>query len=304
MVSALSMGTVSLGLDYGIRQPGGWRRPSRQQAIRLLKIAADAGITLFDTAPAYGMSEELLGEALGDNRGCHFATKVAVPAGPNPAGCRIDPRDLRKSLESSVESSLRKLRRDFLDIVQIHNATGEVIQRGDMLETLSRLSEQGKIGLIGASVYGEHNALAALCDPRIRVLQVAFNLLDQQMAERVLPRAFQSGVGIMARSALLKGVLSPKGRWLGPQLRPLQLAVERVLKLLETGWKDLPEVAVRYCLGVSSISTVLAGPRTVCELRAALAALRKGPLTLSTQISQVLRVDDPDLVNPSTWQAL
>ena len=65
-VSRLGLGTVELGLDYGINEPGNFGKPDEEYSIHLLHKAADAGINIFDTAPAYGCSEELLGKAFAD----------------------------------------------------------------------------------------------------------------------------------------------------------------------------------------------------------------------------------------------
>jgi aryl-alcohol dehydrogenase-like predicted oxidoreductase len=75
-VSALSLGTVSLGVDYGIDAPGGFGRPDEQDAIRLVREAVDRGVTLVDTAPAYGASERIVGLAIGGDRRVLIATKV------------------------------------------------------------------------------------------------------------------------------------------------------------------------------------------------------------------------------------
>src|SRR3989339_1448475 len=78
-VSLLSFGTVALGVDYGIEIPAGYGRPTEDQALGLLHSAVDQGVNFFDTAPAYGESERLLGKALKKQPNCYVATKVTIP---------------------------------------------------------------------------------------------------------------------------------------------------------------------------------------------------------------------------------
>ena len=179
-VSAIALGTVSLGADYGIRAPGAVGVPEEEAARAVLHHARARAVTLFDTAPAYGSSEELVGSALGDDRSAVLATKISIPTTDSDV-------DLRRAVRASVEASARKLRRSRLDLVQIHNATERVIERGVLAAELEKLRIEGRISEIGASVYSEAEALAVISDGRFVLLQVAYNLLDRKMARRVFP---------------------------------------------------------------------------------------------------------------------
>ena len=132
-VSRLALGTVSLGAAYGIPVPGEFGRPAEADAIRILEYAVDSGINLFDTAPAYGDSEQLIGKALKNRPDCCIATKIAIPL--DAAGRPLGGNALRHNVVESLEASLCALQRDCLDIVQVHNATIEVIHRGELAAT-------------------------------------------------------------------------------------------------------------------------------------------------------------------------
>lgn len=300
-VSAISFGTVSLGVDYGIEVPGNFGRPEEQEVMRLLEEAADAGITLYDTAPNYGTSEMCLGEALGDRPECHIATKVSIPT--SPSGGILNGDSLSSAIEQSLARSLKNLQRDVLDIVQIHNATVQVIRDGAVAGSLIRAKEEGTVRLIGASVYTEEEALAVINAGCFDVLQIAYSLLDQRMAERVFPAARDAGIGIISRSALLKGVLTGKSEWLPPELSALKRAAVISRDTLAGGrWEDLPGMAVRFCMSVPDISSVLVGVRTREELLEALAVGKTGPLTdIQVQDAKQLALHDGFLLNPSNW---
>ncbi len=283
-VSSIGFGTVSLGLDYGIAAPGEFGRPPDEDSLALLRRAFSAGVTLYDTAPAYGESERLLGIALGE--GAVVATKVTIG----------------DEVAQSLARSCSRLDRPQLDLVQIHNATVEILRGGRLLDGLEEARARGQLRFIGASVYSEEQALAAIESGRIDVLQVAFSLLDQRMAARVLPAAEAAGVGVLVRSAFLKGALTAKAAHLPPPLAPLQRAAERARDALGVDWAGLPQMALRFCLSHRAISTVLFGARTDGELDAALDAAQAGPLPPSLlEKTAALALSDDNLLNPSKW---
>lgn len=293
-VSAISLGTVSLGIDYGINAPGQFGRPDELSAIRLLRQAAERGITLIDTAPAYGTSERLVGCALGGNTRAIIATKINPPQ---------DGSDVRPGIDASLAASRLALGRDHLDIVQIHNATAEMIAKGEVAEALVQAKRRGEVRFVGASVYGEAAAMAAVECGLFDVLQIAFSVLDQRMARSVLPAADAAGVGVLVRSALLKGALTPKAPWLPPALDRLRTAAEDARDLLAGGsWDELPKGAMRFCLSFPSVASVLTGARTLAELDVAIQAEAEGPLA-DDVLDQSARIglDDEQLLNPSCW---
>src|SRR5271166_1068673 len=167
-VSRLALGTAAFGLaNYGIHEPGQPSQLGEGEAIELVRAAVDKGINFFDTARGYGESEAVLGKALNDcpSTITIIATKVGIPLSKSSAA-------LKQSVLVSIETSLKALRRDVLDVVQIHNATKAILDKGDILNVLERAREAGKLKFIGASVYGEPAALAAIRCQRIDVLQI------------------------------------------------------------------------------------------------------------------------------------
>ena len=294
-VSALSLGTVSLGVDYGIAAPREFGRPGEDEAIRLVRAAIDCGITLVDTAPAYGDSERIVGRAAGRDPRVIIATKVMPP--------HSAPSHLAAQIHTSLEKSLRALGRDVLDIVQIHNATRQMMDEGAVTDALLDAKRRGLVRVLGASVYGEEPALAVIRSGDYGVVQVALNTLDQRVMRAVLPAAGAAGHGVIVRSAFLKGALTPKAQWLPAPLASLGEAAARARDVLADGsWDRLPQAAMRFCLSVPNVASVLAGARTLAELDAAIAAEAAGPLDASTlAMAAQLALTDERLLNPSYW---
>jgi len=298
-VSRLAVGTAALGLDrYGITAPGEGSI-DRAEGIANIHRAVDGGVNFFDTAPTYGRSEELLGEALADHKDCLVATKVPIPQ--NLDG--LSESELTQHVNQSLDESLRRLGREVLDVVQIHNATVHVLQQGNMVCCLERAREAGKLRYIGASVYGEEAALAAIRTGKIQILQVALSLLDQRMCEKVIPEARAGGLGVLTRSALLKGALTKRAQWLPPGLQALSRASERAVRELGVRWKSLPSMALRFCLSMEGVHCVLAGVRNSAEVDDCLAACAAGPIApgLLTK-AYGLALSDELLLNPSHWR--
>jgi aryl-alcohol dehydrogenase-like predicted oxidoreductase len=294
-VSALSLGTASLGVEYGIAAPGEFGRPDEETSVRLVRAALDRGVTLFDTAPAYGNAERIVGRAIGRDPRAIIATKT-LPCSHVVSG-------FGGTVISSVERSLREIDREVIDILQLPNASREMVEHPEVTRALVEAKKRGLVRFLGATVYQEDAALAIVKTGEFDTLQVAVSLLDQRKLRSVLPAASAAGVAVIARSALLKGALTPKAQWLPAELAPLRDATVRARDTLANGsWDRLPRAAMRYCLTVPRIASVLAGARTLAELDAAIEAEAAGPLgSLEVALATELAIDDERLLNPSHW---
>ena len=296
------MGTAAFGIErYGIQGADEPPIVEKKEAIRLVRATIDAGFNLFDTARSYGESESVLGEALANESHCVVATKVSIP----PDITVRSSADLSCEVRKSLESSLRALRRDTLDIVQIHNATRDVLEKTEILGVLQCARQQGKVRFVGASVYGEDAALAAIGTGCLDILQIAVNLLDQRMLCKVVPQASKANTGVLTRSAFLKGALTGRANLLPPSLTALSMAVDRLREALGETWEGLPRVAVRFCLSLPGVDSVLLGLRNVSELPTVLEAEATGPLG-DDVIHQTrdLKLTEESLLNPSYWPSL
>lgn len=300
-VSELSLGTVEIGLDYGIPVGGSHGRPEEAEAARLLHHALDMGINFLDTARLYGEAEAIIGRALKTRRQEYvLASKAASFHQEDLTGAQR-----KQKIAESVKESLRQLQTDVIDILMIHSAPQEVILQGDALEALQALREEGHIRFIGASVYGEEAALAAIANGGYDCLQIAYSALDRRPERAVLPEAARHHVGIVARSVVLKGVLTYKRRHLPPELQPLVEAADRIEALAEGEVGSLPELAYRYALAQSPPHSLLVGTGSIEEMEAAAGFVKKGPLPsgLIARI-QALPVVEERLLNPGNWPAL
>ncbi len=295
-VSEISLGTVELGMDYGIAPVGADARPDAAGAERLLNRALDLGINFIDTARLYGESEAIIGRVLsGRRREFVLASKV-----PSFHAESLTAGELRARVRSSVEESLRALRTDVIDLMMIHSAPSEVILGGEVIGALEELRDEGSIRFVGASVYGEEAALLAIRSDRYDALQIAYNLLDRRPEKQVLAEAQAAGVGIVVRSVLLKGALTHRWRQLPEALTGLRSAAARVEELANG---ETAELAYRYVLNNPLIHTALVGTCRLDELEATVRYASRGPLPeeVDSQI-RAISVGDEAQLNPGTWQ--
>ncbi len=301
-VSALALGTVELGLDYGIAVPGEFGRPTEAEAIRLVHSALDGGISLIDTARAYGESEAVLGRALRGRRGAVvLATKVRTQRddGTTPTGDQ-----LRQHMLESLETSLRLLQTEYVDIWQVHNVDAALLAQRDLLaEIFTAARRSGKARAIGGSTYGVEMPTAAIESNLFDMLQVTYSALDQRLGDQVLPTAAERDIGIVVRSILLKGALTARGDYLPDHLAELRERTRQFRGVVaDSGLGASPaQVAVAFGLANPQIHSVLVGVRSEQELREALgAAVIQLPAGLLARLA-ALRLDNANLLNPSTW---
>jgi len=301
-VSSLGLGTVELGRDYGIEAPGHFGRPPTGDAISLVHAALDAGINYIDTARVYGESEKVLGEALEGRRDDVVLATKFFARGPDEEP--LAGEALRTHMRLELETSLRLLRTDFVDLWQLHNLDAQALDQIDVVtEMFDEARQSGKLRWTGVSAYGTEYPRLALETDVFDVLQVPYSVIDQRADDTVMPTAKQRNVGIVARSILLKGALTPKADHLPDHLEILKSHSRRFRDLVEVSGLGLTPVqaAIAFGLAHAQIGTVLIGVRTVQELEENIKATEYTlPDDLLTDLDE-LRLEDPDLLHPGTW---
>ncbi|HOX08011.1 MAG TPA: aldo/keto reductase [Planctomycetota bacterium] len=260
-VSALGLGTVELGRDWGIAVPGETGMPLDEEAQALLRRAVALGVNFLDTARYYGKSEERLGRFLAgmgrDAAAVLVATKVPMNKKDGLAA-------MRRGMSSDLEASLKALGREPLDLVQLHSARLEDIQDTEAWEVLEKARLAGKLRFIGATFYDPPAARAAVESGAYDTVQPTYNLAMPQAGE-VIELAGKARVGVIVKTPLGKGMLGPKRAHAAAELAGSRSAVDR-LRFLERGDQTLPQAAVRYCLARAGVSTVIAGTRSIRHL--------------------------------------
>ncbi len=280
-VSRLGFGTVELGMSYGLPRTDGFPKPlPDREAVSLLHESFEKGVNFVDTAPGYGRAEEIVGLALSSWKGHApvVATKVTCPSGENLA----DPASLARFVERSVEQSRHLLDRDRLALLQVHNATVEALESEPFSEVLQGLVERGLVAFLGASTYGPEAAHAAIENGWCASLQIAYNVLDQNPAAELIREAARRNIGVIARSVLLKGVLSAETGGLPEALRPLEPALATLGQSASQEGESVVSTCVRFALSHPDVSTCILGIDRPAYLHEDLESWQRGPLPEAT----------------------
>lgn len=203
LFSRLGWGTVKIGRNTGVKYPGGdgFTLPDDQTVSRLLDLCLAGGVTVLDTAPAYGHAEERLGQLLGPRRDKFF---LVSKTGEEYSNGQSEYIFTAAHTRASVERSLARLKTDYLDAVLVHSNRDDlaVVEKTDVLPTLQRLREEGKIGLIGVSTYTVAGGTAALAVADAVMVTYHRNYREE---EPVIAAARQQGKVVLVKKALSSG---------------------------------------------------------------------------------------------------
>jgi aryl-alcohol dehydrogenase-like predicted oxidoreductase len=273
-VSAIGLGTMVHAGHFGPMKDS--------ESLAAIETALELGVNFIDTSDAYGAgySETLLGKALKGRRDqVIIATKGGnVMVGPDRGKRNFDPAYISRVMDES----LQRLHIDTIDLYQLHNPTVEIIEHGAVWDVLERAKKAGKIRHYGVSINTIDEGIAAVKDGRAETIQVEYNLLAQEPAEKIFPPAHQANIGIIARVPLRRGILTGKmtvadeQRFQGEDLRARsfkgeafakELAKADNLKFLVHGaTKTLGQAAIAFCIAHPAVSVVIPGARNAEQM--------------------------------------
>ncbi|HEY2672066.1 MAG TPA: aldo/keto reductase [Rugosimonospora sp.] len=279
--TGLSVSEIGFGA-WGIGASG-WIGADEDESVLALRRAIELGVNFIDTARGYGESERIVGRVVRESRGeqIHVATKVPPKNGLWPAPDGIDPMVAfpGSHIRASLETSLRASGLDAFDVLQFHVWSDEWVGRGDWLETVAALKQEGKIRFFGIS-NNDHepaNAVELVRSGLVDTVQVIYNVFDQAPEEKLLPACAEYGVGVIVRVALDEGGLTgritedstfPDGDFrnryfAGDRRAQVRRRVEAMVADLGIRPDEVAETALRFTLSSPVVSTVIAGMRTV-----------------------------------------
>jgi aryl-alcohol dehydrogenase-like predicted oxidoreductase len=243
----------------------------------IVRRALALGVNFFDTSNSYnqGRSEEILGESTADwPTPVYISTKVGVPVETNDFANRSF---AGRVIVAEAENSLRRLRRDTIDMYMLHSPSVQQLERSDWPEAIAKLRDQGKIRYFGISTDDHASGIWAL-GHGADLLQIEYSLLDPTAEDELLPLAQAKGAGIMVRLPLARGLLTGKfpvgqpipseQQWRRPKGDLLQRRLRRIeeLRFLERDGQTLGQAAIRFVLAHPAVHTTIPGARTIAQL--------------------------------------
>ena len=274
-------------VGFGAWQFGGeWGKTfTFEEAESLLSRARERGINLIDTAECYGedgLSEQLIGRAIAGRRGDFV---IATKFGHRYAGLfERTPRWHAQELVEQLESSLRNLRTDYIDLYQAHSPRDEVIADDELWTALGKQVTLGKIRHVGLSIWNNDALEHAEAAPRLGVeaIQIVYNRLDRAPEKRLFASCARQDLGVLARVPLASGFLSGKfrpgagtrcspdevrGRWFNQQEVDKKIAdVDRSRRSEVPPGVDMASWSLAFCLNHPAVTCVIRGMKTLAQV--------------------------------------
>jgi aryl-alcohol dehydrogenase-like predicted oxidoreductase len=233
----------------------GFQGATEETVERLLKGALDAGLNVIDTGECYAGSEELIGKTIADRRADYYLfTKCGHPRG-------IGSEDWSPgSLLESIERSLRRLRTDRLDLIQLHSCSESVLRKGDAIAALQTARSKGYARFIGYSGDSQPARYAVECEA-FDALQTSINIADQEGIDLTIPLAREKGMGVIAKRPIANAAWKESHK---PIESYHHVYWDRLNKLRYDFIRNLPVEesiahALRFTLSVPGVHTAIVG---------------------------------------------
>jgi aryl-alcohol dehydrogenase-like predicted oxidoreductase len=290
-VGRLGLGTVQWGMDYGIANVGG--RPSAPEIARMLDSAAVAGVSLLDTAAAYGEAECVLGEALASKR---FSIVTKTSAG---SSCELSAEAMR----DVFMRSLKRLGCERVYGLLVHDVAhllGDEFSHS-LWRMLLALRDVGQVEKIGVSVYTPEQLTHVLEAFPIDFVQLPYSVYDRRFeVSGALDRLQRAGVEVHVRSAFLQGLLLMQADALPENFAAVRAHHARFVALCDdAGWTQV-QAALGFCLSHPSIDRVIVG----CESYAQLEPIMRASEHVCDELRGTLAgfaIDDERIILPTNW---
>ena len=251
----------------------------------LLNEILDLGINLIDTARAYGLSEQRIGKLISHRRQEYIlSTKVGYDV-------EWKPDWTYDSVIGGVDQALKLLQTDYIDIVHLHSCSKDILERGDVILALEHAKQSGKIRFMAYS--GENEALDyALGTGKFDSIQTSVNICDQWGISKYLPKAIDSGLGVIAKRPIAN---APWRHTEPPVGHYSEEYWHRLKKMnLEIPATDMQDIAIRFSAFTQGVSTCIVGSSNLEHIKESVISVEKGPLSSEMKIHLESRFREND----------
>lgn len=286
-------------IGFGMWGMAGWTGSDDDESLGSLQHAVDLGCNFFDTAWAYGdgHSEKLLGQVVKANPGKKIYTATKIPPKnlqwPSRREYTLDDCFPPDHIEEFIHKSLVNAGLDNFDVIQFHTWEDKWMQDDRWINKIDDLKRQGLFYSLGISLnrWEPWNGIQTVKSGLVDVVQVIYNIFDQNPEDELFPACRETQVAVIARVPFDEGTLTgtltidsswPEGDWRNTYFVPENLipSVERAdkLKILIPEGMVMPEMALRFILNNPDVSTIIPGMRKLSHVISNMAASDKGPL--------------------------
>ncbi|MFX0100558.1 MAG: aldo/keto reductase [Candidatus Hodarchaeota archaeon] len=303
-ISRLSLGTVQLGIDYGISNKQG--KPKIEDAMNILYEAVHHGINCFDTAPVYGTSEDIIGQFMESNLISGDSFKPIIMTKIHPIKVVKKPifDEIYDDMKRSIQLSLERLKIDKLPICLLHKASNITDNDGIITECLLSFKDEGLVEMIGASTYTPKDVEQFLKIEDFDVIQVPLNIFDLRLINSgLLDELNKKRKCVFVRSIFLQGLF-----FLNPEKLPKNVRGAKPwlmeLNALSTEYEtSIKEIAINFIKNLPGINSIIVGVESTSQLKENLIILESSlpSSDLIDIIYEKFNNIPEHIINPSLW---
>lgn len=291
----IGLGTVQFGLDYGVSNPQGMTSATEVKGI--LTLAWKSGITILDTAVAYGMSEEVIGQSIPGGMSFKIVTKT-----PLFKKDRIGKADATRLKETFVQS-LKKVKQPAIYGLLVHHANDLLVPGGQYLwHAMEALKAAGFVKKIGVSVYSPREIEKLSEKYHLDLIQLSMNVFDQRMIQGGYLRNLKDlGIEIHSRSAFLQGLLLMSPEEISPYFDPVRAMIMQYQIDIKNQHISPLAAALGFVYQQSEIDHIIVGVNNQAHLEEILNVVHNIE-TLSNLDFSDYAVHDESITNPALWK--
>lgn len=288
-VEKLILGTVQLGLDYGINNASG--KPAEAEAFAILDTAWDAGIRMLDTAAAYGDAQAIIGRwhRLNPRKRFSVISKLSAETG------KVSARD-------TAQAMLESLGTDHLWAL-LHHRPRELLKDRCALDDMCRLRDEGLTQYVGVSIYSNEEMGAFVAVPQSDIIQLPFNMLDNlQQRGAAISAAYASGKTLHVRSVFLQGLFYKDAAAYPAKLQMLRPYVAQLEAIADEYALGIGAMALSYALRHEAVAGVLIGVDSAAQLQMNIDATQRELPAAAVSAIDAIAVRETALLSPVNWQ--
>ena len=297
-ISVLSLGTVQLGMNYGINNKDG--KPSMNQSFGILDTAMATGVNTLDTAAGYGDSEAVIGEWL-----------KTIPAEKRPFICtkakHLDHTSLdtlRASLQASVDESKKRLGLSQIPLLMLHSCDDYLQDEENLKICFRELKEKGDILYSGISAYAHHD-YRKIAESGFDATQIPLNIFDwRQIDNGGLKALKDSGMIVFVRSVYLQGLVFQRPEDLDPRMAFAKETLVKFRALCDKFGMDPASLALSFVLSLPEVTSLVLGAEKKEQVLQNAETFEKIKLLSKDQMEEIhenFRKEDFRLLTPSEW---
>lgn len=301
-ISKYTLGTVQLGIDYGIANRGG--KPDIEKSFNILRTAEELGINAYDTSEAYGDSENVLGKYFTEKSDKSHQPLIITKVRARP-GDEAEGADLEKNITSYVEASLDRLNIKRIPILLLHNPNDLYTFGKRIADVMERLVARGYIEKAGASIYTTEDVEEMLKYDVYEAIQVPMNVFDHRLTKSgAIKKLKDKNTIIFVRSIFLQGLFFLNPEELQGKLVKAREPLVKLRQFADKAGLNIAQLALSYIRDMEGISSLVIGAETPEQVREN-AKLMEAPQLDQDLIEEIGRTftDIPvEVLNPSMWK--